>query len=95
MYGRRLKFLSEHEPQKTLKHPLGRVGRLLYRLQGVDYEIRYVKRINSRKADFISRVEHPGIPLPVEVNLVEFELGIQNQSESSVGTSRFHRCGNY
>jgi hypothetical protein len=42
VYGRHIIFLTDHEPLvtlKNLKNPLGRIGRLLNRLQGVDYGI--------------------------------------------------------
>ena len=75
VYGRHIVFLTDHEPLvtlKNLKNPLGRIGRLLNRLQGVDYEIRYVKGKDNHIADFMSRVEHPGDPIPIDVNFVEF-----------------------
>ena len=84
VYGRHIIFLTDHEPLvtlKNLKNPLGRVGRLLHRLQGVDYEIRYIKGEKNHLADFMSRVEHPGDPIPSEVSSIEINSGIDWAAE--------------
>ena len=79
VYGRHIIFLTDHEPLvtlKNLKNPLGRIGRLLNRLQGVDYEIRYIKGCSNHIADFMSRVDHPCDPVPTEINHIELNFGM-------------------
>ena len=58
VYGRHIKFYTDHEPLVTmckLKNPLGRLGRLFHRLQDVDHEILYVPGSENFLPDFLSR----------------------------------------
>jgi hypothetical protein len=58
VYGRKIVFYSDHEPLATmtnLKNPMGRLGRLLHRLQDVDYQIVYLPGVENFLPDYLSR----------------------------------------
>jgi hypothetical protein len=58
VYGRKIIFLTDHQPLVTLaqlKEPFGRLGRLFHHLVDVDYEIRYIPGNQNFLADFMSR----------------------------------------
>ena len=58
VYGRKILFYTDHEPLATmssLKNPMGRLGRLLHRLQDVDYQIVYLPGGENFLPDFLSR----------------------------------------
>jgi hypothetical protein len=102
VYGRRVVFLTDHEPLvtlKNLKNPMGRIGRLLLRLQGVDYEIKYIKGSKNHIADFMSRVDYPGDPVPTSINQIEMNFKMdwvkeQVQDEELNAVRKRLRSGN-
>jgi hypothetical protein len=58
VFGRRIVFLSDHKPLATLdklKLPFGRLGQLLFKLEGVDYTIQYIEGAKNFLPDFLSR----------------------------------------
>ena len=58
VYGRTIKFCTDHKPSVTmnqLKKPFGRLGRLFFRLTGVDYSMEYIPGAENYLADFLSR----------------------------------------
>ena len=72
VYGRKIIFLTDHKPLATLKElktPFGRLGQLLFRLDGVDYSIEYIEG-RSNLPDFLSRAHFSG-PLAAQANAIE------------------------
>ena len=54
VYGRKIKIFTDHEPLVTmskLKKPGGRLGRLFFRLVGVEYEIHHISGIGKSLPD--------------------------------------------
>ena len=82
VYGRHIKFYTDHEPLSTmnkLKNPLGRLGRLFHRLQDVDYEIIYVPGPENYLPDFLSRSFEPEI----ESNYIKLKSSVDWVSEQA------------
>jgi hypothetical protein len=58
VFGRKIVFLTDHKPLSTLnnvKTPFGRLGQLLFKLEGVDYSIEYIEGSKNYLLDFLSR----------------------------------------
>ena len=85
VYGRKIKFYTDHEPLVTmckLKNPMGRLGRLFHRLQDVDYELIYLPGEQNFLPDFLSRVvDSDGAE--AKVNIVELQSSIDWKTEQS------------
>ena len=62
VYGREVTFFTDHEPLVTLnklKFPHGRLGRLLFHLQGVNCSFEYIPGNKNFLPDFLSRMPDP------------------------------------
>ena len=60
VFGRKIVFLTDHKPLATLKdlkHPFGRLGQLLFKLDGVDFSIVYIPGESNHIPDFLSRAK--------------------------------------
>ena len=58
LYGRPVTFVTDHEPlvtMKKLKNPMGRIGRLLNKIQDLDYKLVYQPGSVNYTADLLSR----------------------------------------
>ena len=58
IYGRLVTFVTNHQPlatMKSLKDPMGRLGRLLNKLQDLDFTIVYQPDSENLTADLLSR----------------------------------------
>ena len=58
VFGRKIVFLTDHKPLadlKDLKQPFGRLGQLLFKLDGVDFSIVYIPGDSNYLPDFLSR----------------------------------------
>jgi hypothetical protein len=80
IYGRHATFVTDHQPlvtMKSLKEPNGRIGRLLWKLQDLDYTIVYQPGRNNVIADLLSR------PVRLELNTLglKFESVVNWQVE--------------
>lgn len=85
LYGREVKFLTDHKPLVTaqnLKRPGDRLGRLFNRLQDVNYKFEYIEGKNNRLPDFLSRAFDPEPP-DTELNHLNFVSKIDWVSEQS------------
>ena len=78
VYGRKIIFLTDHEPlvkMSRLKQPFGRLGRLFHHLVDVNYEIKYIPGSVNYLADFMSRAfEDDADEIPEEhldINLID------------------------
>ena len=61
VYGRKITFFTDHQPLVTmnkLKSPHGRLGRLFFKLTGVDYDIKYIEGNKNFLPDFLSRTKN-------------------------------------
>jgi hypothetical protein len=57
IYGRHVRFVTDHEPLvtlKTLKEPNGRIGRLFIKIQDIDYTLTYQPGSRNFTADLLS-----------------------------------------
>ncbi|CAF1067859.1 unnamed protein product, partial [Brachionus calyciflorus] len=75
IYGRKVLFVTDHQPlvtMKNLKEPMGRIGRLLHKLQDIDYEIVYQPGKENFTADLLSRPEN--VDVKAQVNAVEMDF---------------------
>ena len=71
IYGRHVTFVTDHQPlvtMRSLKEPMGRIGRLFYKLQDIDYDLVYQPGSSNYTADLLSRpsVQANSIELRVE-----------------------------
>jgi hypothetical protein len=85
IYGRHVKFITDHEPLvtlKTLKEPNGRIGRLFNKIQDIDYTLTYQPGSRNFTADLLSRPE-------VEAKTLELHIQscINWKLEQSLDTS--------
>ena len=72
IYGRHVTFVTDHQPlatMKSLKDPMGRLGRLLNKLQDFDYTIVYQPGSENLTADLLSRPFKDA-----DVNAVELQI---------------------
>ena len=70
IYGRHVTFITDHQPlvtMRSLKEPMGRIGRLFYKIQDLDYDLIYQPGSSNYTADMLSR---PG----VAVNSIELRV---------------------
>ena len=83
VYGRHVTFVTDHQPlvsMKNLKDPMGRIGRLLNKIQDLDYSLVYQPGATNYVADFLSRPDNPKSSLerPIEgeteLNATELEI---------------------
>jgi hypothetical protein len=71
IYGRSVTFVTDHQPLVTmrgLKNPNSRLGRLLNKIQDINYILVYQPGKDNHTANLFSRPS-------VDINLVELELG--------------------
>ena len=71
IYGRKVTIVTDHEPlvtMRSLKEPMGRIGRLFHKIQDIDYDLVYQPGSSNYTADLLSRpnVEANSIELRVE-----------------------------
>ena len=74
IYGRHVTFVTDHKPlvsMKVLKDPMGRIGRLLNKIQDLDFTLVYQPGSTNLTADFLSRPE----TVVSSVDLYSAELG--------------------
>lgn len=72
IYDRYVTFITDHQPlvtMRTLKDPMGRIGRLLNKIQDLDYTLVYQPGSSNVTADFLSRP-----PKETQVNYLELQL---------------------
>lgn len=65
VFGRTIVFLTDHQPLATLKdlkYPFGRLGQLLFKLDGVDFTIQYIPGDSNHIPDFLSRAHFSDEP---------------------------------
>jgi hypothetical protein len=70
IYGRHATFVTDHQPlvtMRSLKEPMGRIGRLFNKIQDIDYNWVYQPGSSNDIADMLS---HPS----VEANSVELRV---------------------
>jgi hypothetical protein len=61
VHGKKVIFITDHEPlasAKRLKNPSGRLARMFNKLQAVEYEIVYRPGQQNEMADMLSRLNH-------------------------------------
>lgn len=71
IYGQRVTFFTDHKPLADLKMnraPEEPLGRLMLKLQGLNYDIRYVRGADNTVADLLSRDVIRNQPDSVDVN---------------------------
>ena len=71
IYGRHATFITDHQPlvtMRSLKEPMGRIGRLFNKIQDIDYDLVYQPGASNYTADLLSRptVEANSVELRVE-----------------------------
>ena len=71
IYGRHVTIVTDHQPlvtMKSLKDPMGRIGRLFHKIQDLDYDLIYQPGSSNYTADLLSRpsIEANSIELRVE-----------------------------
>jgi hypothetical protein len=71
IYGRHATFVTDHQPlvtMRSLKEPMGRIGRLFNKIQDIDYNLVYQPGSSNYTADMLSRpsVEANSVELRVE-----------------------------
>jgi len=84
IYGRHIKFYTDHKPLSTLnkvKEPNGRLYKLLLKLQDLDYEIIYYPGVLNYTADFLSRYQEKQVE--ENVNALELEMSIDWADEQN------------
>lgn len=93
IYGRHIKFFTDHKPLSTLvksKEPNGRLYKLLLKLQELDYSIVYCPGKQNNTADVLSRITQEGVNsieiLKVEhdVNALDFNINIDWEFEQEM-----------
>jgi hypothetical protein len=70
IYGRHATFVTDHQPlvtMRSLKKPMSRIGRLLYKIQDLDYDLVCQPGSSNCTADLLSRP-------PVAANSVELRV---------------------
>lgn len=80
IYGQKVTFYTDHKPLADLKDnhaPEESLGRLMLKLQGMNYEIKYVRGIDNTVADLLSRdcqrLEETNTT-PIDINTIQVEL---------------------
>jgi hypothetical protein len=71
IYGRHVTFVTDHQPlvtMRSLKDPMGRIGRLLNKIQDLDFTLIYQPGSSNYTADMLSRPS-------VEVKVAELQIG--------------------
>lgn len=71
IYGQRVTFFTDHKPLADLKlnrAPEEPLGRLMLKLQGLNYDIRYVRGADNTVADLLSRDVNRPEPADVDVS---------------------------
>ena len=85
IYGRHVRFHTDHRPLSTLaksKEPNGRLYRLLLKLQDLDYEIVYCPGTLNKTADMLSR--NGTLKVKTErVNKIELDVNMDWAIEQS------------
>jgi transposase InsO family protein len=85
VYGRELEILVDHKPLHDLKsnrHPEEPLGRLMLKLQGLNYKITYVPGKKNNVADVLSRDVAPSTDEDPQVNIEmrEPDLTVNNNA---------------
>jgi hypothetical protein len=96
VFGRRIVFLTDHKPLATLdklKMPFGRLGQLLFKLEGVDYSIVYIEGSKNYLPDFLSRAhfENPITSISGSI-LVQSALNWQTEQAKDEEILRVIAC---
>ena len=81
--GRHLTIYTDHEPivtMKSLKNPMGRLGRLFHELSDVSYNLVHIKGKDNHLPDFLSRANVVD-SREANINLTELMFTINWQSE--------------
>ena len=76
VYGREIIIHTDHKPlvsMAKLKKPMGRLGRLFFRLVDVDYKLVHVSGIDNHLPDFLSRAN------TIETNECQVSLAVLSQ----------------
>jgi hypothetical protein len=99
IYGRHIVFVTDHEPlatMKKLKNPTGRIGRLLNKIQDLDYEIVYQPGHLNTTADLLSRPEvNQGVIYSIEMQIGKWVNWVaEQQADKMVTTVRTLILGN-
>lgn len=84
IFGRKVRFYTDHKPlvtAKNLKEKSGRLARLFFKLQDIEHEILYKKGKDNVQADFLSRIQN------VNVNMTIIEPSINWEKEQNNDTS--------
>ena len=79
IYGRHIKFFTDHKPLSTLnkaKEPNGRLYKLMLKLQELDYEIIYFPGSLNNTADFLSRYKEIEPRVETKINSLELEMNV-------------------
>lgn len=77
LYGRKIIIFTDHKPIAALKHvkePHGRIGRLLIKIQDLDYSIVYKQGKLNGNSDFVSLLKHMGIKLSYDIDCKSEQL---------------------
>lgn len=77
IFGRHIKFHTDHKPLSTLaksKEPTGRLYRLLLKLQELDYEIKYFPGAVNFTADLLSRLNGEQKAIELAINKIEIDV---------------------
>jgi hypothetical protein len=91
-YARKVYFITDHKPlatMKKLKNPVGRIGRLLHKLQDQDFVIIYQPGAQNFTADWLSRPDEAQLKL-IETQFNSSVNWVEEQaSDSILSTTRW------